>query len=116
MVLLQSVATPPAADVISPAAISTTQAYAQCLDMQSLKLEPSGADVDDIFEGARTACAKEWADAYDAVVASNKARPPSPTGKDAEMIAVEFLDLMTDSNKPRIRLQILQRRAAGSVR
>ena len=86
--------------------------YKGCLTGQAMALEPSEASVDDIFAAAKTSCSKEWGDEYNEIVHYFQNRPPSPTGKNPETIALEMISDQEDLVKGDIRLDILKLRAA----
>ena len=87
------------------------QGYAACVQDKMVELEPSKADIDDIFEAAKTECAGSWLDAYQALLEGFEKRAPAPSGKSPQEMSVEMLDSAASGSKDRARVAILRKRA-----
>ena len=96
---------------VSAELVSTHRAFAECLRVESIALERSDAEFDEIFTAARTACADQAVAAYLASLADLEKRPPSPTGKAPDVLAWELTDNTRDNAKRDIRLEFLRVRA-----
>ncbi len=82
--------------------------YASCLVKSVNRLEPSGASFDDLWKGAITDCAGEWADALEKIEADFAIKDPEHAGPRALMM----LDGGMEPTRDESRLNVLTTRAA----
>jgi hypothetical protein len=105
-----------AATSLTQETLKLVSSYQSCLSAESLALEKSGADFDDIFEAADTACSPEWAAALKAAEKDMELKPaPGVTELPIDR-ASGLLDRMKSSWKPPIRLAVLRQRAERNSR
>ncbi|MEP7221638.1 MAG: hypothetical protein ABI673_03110 [Novosphingobium sp.] len=85
--------------------------YAACVETKMVELEPSKADIDDIFEAANMQCAAVRVDSIFIIQNDFEKSPPSISGKSALQMTIEILDGVALMSKNRSRVAILRKRA-----
>ena len=91
--------------------MSAIRTYAACIETRMVELEPSKADVDDIFEAADTQCAGVRVDSMFVIEDDLDKSAPFPSGKSSQQIGIEILDGAAQMSKSRSRVMILRKRA-----
>jgi hypothetical protein len=105
-----------AASSLSPETLKLVSSYQSCLSTESLVLEKSNADFNDIFEAADTACSPEWAAALKAAEHDMELKPVPGVAELPIDRATNLLDRMKSNWKPPIRLAVLRQRAERNTR
>ena len=85
--------------------------YASCIEAKMIELEPSNADIQDIFEAADMQCSGVRVDSMLVLVDDFKKRAPAPSGKTPQQMSIEILDDVALMSKKRSRVVILRKRA-----
>jgi len=93
----------------NPAVVMMTE-YTGCLRRESLALEVSDSDFNDIFLAAKTACASEWMDLYEAGIEEYEGREDFAGNVSSE--SYDFTQRVAEGAKDEIRLDFFRTRAA----
>ena len=95
------------ADLRSPERVKAQRDYTSCLSRESLALEPSSANFEDVFRAAETACLTHWARFYEElkVLFDN----------DSDDRAFDAINRFTQSDKNFVRLAFLRLRAQNNA-
>ncbi|MGV3554534.1 MAG: hypothetical protein ACO1OD_04715 [Croceibacterium sp.] len=88
--------------------VAVMREYQACLRKEALALERSGADFDDVYEAADTACASVWARLFDLSTTEFEGR--DDLQEDPADVAFRFTQNLKTAEKPEIRLAFLRMR------
>ena len=96
---------------VSPELLAAVRNYAACIESKMIELDPSNADIDDIFEAAKTECAGVWVESFFVMRSDFENRPPAQSGQLPDSMSTEWLDDIASQSRDRARVAILRRRA-----